>query len=37
MEESFVSIKIKDIRGRHIITLIDRYHSKGNHIIPWDK
>ena len=36
MEESFVSIKIKDIRGRHIITLIDSYHSKGNHIIPWD-
>ena len=36
MEESFISIKIKDIRGRHIITLIDRYHSKGNHIISWD-
>tara|TARA_B100000900_G_scaffold404826_1_gene413676 strand:- start:36 stop:1223 length:1188 start_codon:yes stop_codon:yes gene_type:complete len=36
MEGSFISIKIKDIRGRHIITLIDRYHSKGNHIIPWD-
>ena len=36
MEESFISIKIKDIRGRHIITLIDSYHSKGNHIIPWD-
>jgi len=36
MEESFISIKIKDIRGRHIITLIDRYHSKGNHTISWD-
>ena len=36
MEESFISIKVKDIRGRHIITLVDRYHSKGKHIIPWD-
>ena len=36
MEESFISIQIKDIRGRHIITLTDRYHSKGNHIISWD-
>ena len=36
MEESFISIKVKDIRGRHIITLADRYHSKGKHIIPWD-
>ena len=36
IEESFISIKIKDIRGRHIITLIDRYHSKGKHIISWD-
>ena len=36
MEESFISIKIKDIRGRDIITLIDRFHSKGNYIISWD-
>ena len=36
IKESFISIKIKDIRGRHIITLIDRYHSTGKHIIQWD-
>ena len=28
--------KIKDIIRDHIITLVDRYHSKGKHIIPWD-
>ena len=36
IEESFISIKVKDIRGRHIITLIDGFHSKGKHSIPWD-
>ena len=36
LEESFISVKIKDIRGRHIITLINRYHRKGKHIITWD-
>ena len=36
IEESFVSIKIVDIKGRHIITLIDRYHSTGKQIIQWD-
>ena len=36
IKESFISIKIKDIRGRHIITLIDGYHATGKHIIQWD-
>ena len=36
IKESFISVKIKDIRGRHIITLNDRYHSTGKHIIQWD-
>ena len=36
LEESFISVKINDIRGRHIITLINRYHRKGKHIITWD-
>ena len=36
IKESFISIKIKDIRGIHITTLDDRYHSTGKHIIQWD-
>ena len=36
IEESFISVKIKDIKGRHIITLINRYHPKGKHIITWN-
>tara|TARA_A100001035_G_C27749856_1_gene485879 strand:+ start:269 stop:1429 length:1161 start_codon:yes stop_codon:yes gene_type:complete len=36
IKNSFISVKIKDIRGRHIITLVDRYHSTGRHIIQWD-
>ena len=36
IKDSFISIKIKDIGGRHIFTLINGYHSKGNHIIQWD-
>ena len=36
IKESFISVKIKDIRGGHIITLIDRYHPRGKHIIQWD-
>ena len=36
IQESFISIKIKDIRGRHIVTLVNGYHSKGKHLIPWD-
>ena len=36
IKDSFISIKIKDIGGRHIVTLINGYHSKGKHLIPWD-
>ena len=36
IKESFISIKIKDIRGKHIITLKDSYHSTGKHMIQWD-
>ena len=36
IKESFICIKIKDIMGRHIITLTDRNHSTGKHIIQWD-
>ena len=36
IKNSFISVKIKDIRGRHIITLVDRYHSMGKHMIQWD-
>ena len=36
IKESFISIKIKEIRGIHITTLDDRYHSTGKHIIQWD-
>ncbi len=36
LEESDINIKIKDIRGRHIITLINGHHLKGEYTISWD-
>ena len=36
IQDSFIRIKIKDIRGKHIITLVNGYSSKGKHLIPWN-